>query len=278
MSVLLDDGPAIDQQQGGIWDYVSPSRLNLWLQCPLAFKLRYIDGVRLPTTASQLVGKQVHAGLEAWYRQRQLGQTAIAAEVIAAADATWDQQAAAERVAFESVLEEREARQQVVALLRAYLLAVPANEPLPIAVETRLAARLIDPTSGEDLGVPLLGIIDLVLAEPLGPLVVDFKTSSRSAACVEIQHEVQLSSYAYLIREATGSCESGLEIRSLVKTKMPKVERHGFEPRSQRHFRRLFAVLREYLDALDHGRFTYRPGWSCQACAWRESHCQTWQG
>ena len=25
--------------QTGPWDYVSPSRLNLWLRCPLAFKL-----------------------------------------------------------------------------------------------------------------------------------------------------------------------------------------------------------------------------------------------
>ena len=33
------------ERAGGVWDYVSASRLNLWLRCPLAFKLRYIDGV-----------------------------------------------------------------------------------------------------------------------------------------------------------------------------------------------------------------------------------------
>jgi hypothetical protein len=45
--------------QGGPWAYISPSRLNLWLKCPLAFKLRYIDGVKTPTTPSLFIGKQV---------------------------------------------------------------------------------------------------------------------------------------------------------------------------------------------------------------------------
>ena len=39
---------ALAERRGGIWDYVSPSRLSLWLKCPTAFKLRYIDGIRTP--------------------------------------------------------------------------------------------------------------------------------------------------------------------------------------------------------------------------------------
>ena len=193
-------------------------------------------------------------------------------------DATWEAAAQAEQIVFETVAEEAEARQQVRALLTAYLSAAPRDDPLPVAVETRLTAPLIDPASGEDLGVPLLGIVDLVLADPIGPLVVDFKTSGRSGGGHELQYEVQLTSYAYLIRETAGQLESGLEIRSLVKTKTPKIERQRYERRQERHFRRLFAVLREYLDALDRGRYSYRPGWSCQACALRDSHCQAWDG
>jgi CRISPR/Cas system-associated exonuclease Cas4 (RecB family) len=278
MSTLVELGPAPAQAQGSVWDYVSPSRLNLWLQCPLAFKLRYIDGVRLPATASQLIGKQVHAGLEQWYRHRQLGLPLTPADMLSRNDATWEAAAQAERIVFETVAVEAEARQQVRALLTAYLSSAPRDDPLPVAVETRLTASLIDPASGEDLGLPLLGIVDLVLAEQAGPLVVDFKTSARSGGAQEIQHEVQLTSYAYLIRETAGQIEAGLEIRSLVKTKTPKIERQRYERRQERHFRRLFAVLREYLDALDRGRYSYRPGWSCQACALRDSHCLVWDG
>ena len=33
-------------------EYISPSRLRLWLKCPLAYKLRYIDGHERPPSYS----------------------------------------------------------------------------------------------------------------------------------------------------------------------------------------------------------------------------------
>jgi hypothetical protein len=121
-------------------------------------------------------------------------------------------------------------------------------------VEAAVEAPLIDPQTGEDLGIPLLGVLDLVLDYEAGPLICDFKTSGRSSEPIEILHEIQLSSYAYLFRQVSQWPESGLEIRSLIKTKTPKVEFHSYPARTEVHFRRLFAVLHEYLDALDSGR------------------------
>jgi hypothetical protein len=102
--------------------------------------------------------------------------------------------------------------------------------------------------------------------------------SARSAPPLEITHEIQLSCYAWLFRQITGEEEAGLEIRSLVKTRQPKIDIHAYPPRSRAHFDRLFAVLLEYLDALDRGRFNFRPGWSCSMCDFRESHCRAWCG
>jgi len=93
-----------------------------------------------------------------------------------------------------------------------------------------------------------------------------------------VTHEIQLSSYSYLYREIAGQPESGLEIRSLVKTKKPKVETHDYPSRDDVHFRRLFAVIREYLDALHSGRFNYRPDWSCSICDFRDDQCRAWAG
>src|SRR5687767_15615436 len=125
MSTPADAGQQQADTRAGVWDYVSPSRLNVWLQCPLAFQLRYIDGVRPPTTASQLIGKQVHAGLEQWYRHRQLGLPLTPDEMLSRNDATWDEAAQAERIVFETVADEAEARQQVKTLLAAYLSSAP---------------------------------------------------------------------------------------------------------------------------------------------------------
>ena len=62
MNMPVLDFMATEAREGGVWDYISPSRLNLWLRCPLAFKFKYVDGTRSPTSPSRFLGKVVHQG------------------------------------------------------------------------------------------------------------------------------------------------------------------------------------------------------------------------
>ncbi len=179
---------------------------------------------------------------------------------------------------FPSAAEEEALKKQAVDLVSAYLLQVPADEPRPLAVEAAVEAPLVDPETGEDLGILLFGIMDLVLDDKAGPIIADFKTTSRSSEPLQITHEVQRSCYSHLFRQVSGVSEAGLEIRSLIKTKIPKVEIHRYPSRTDAHFRRLFAVVREYLDALDRGQFNFRSGWGCGMWDFRDTHCRTWQG
>jgi len=188
--------------------YVSASRLNLWLRCPLAFKFRYVDGITTPPTPSLFVGKRTHDALEFYYRHRQLGVQMGAEQVTQRVAETWDEAAATEGVAFASVSDETAARQQVTQLVAAYVRKVPQDEPLPLAVETSLHAPLLDPRTGEDLGIPLVGILDLVLDGRDGPVICDFKTAANAAPPLEITHEIQLTCYAYLLHQATGQREA----------------------------------------------------------------------
>ncbi|MBI2823142.1 MAG: PD-(D/E)XK nuclease family protein [Planctomycetia bacterium] len=276
MTVELLDFKTRDEP-AGVWDYVSPSRLNLWLKCPLAFKLRYIDGVVTPTSPAMFVGRMVHQALECFYRHRQIGLAINAAELKKRLTEAWGPAAAADKVAFKSQADEQTCSKQASDLVTAYLAHLANNsEPHPLAVETSVSAPLVDPMTGEDLGIPLVGVVDLVLAKEPGPLIVDFKTTSRSTAPLAVTHEVQLGVYAYLVRHALGRCESGLEIRQLVKTKTVQVAYAWHSPRSPQHTRRLFEVIRAYLDDLDRGRFVFRPGLACQSCEYRDEHCRRW--
>ncbi len=267
----------VRERQGGPLAYVSPSRLSCWLSCPLKWKFRYLEGIRTPTTPALFVGKAVHAGLECYYRHRQLGVTLEADDVARRMTESWAALVDEEKMDFDSTDAETAMRQQVADLVRAYLANVPKDEK-PLAVEVAAEAPLVDPTTGEDLGIPLVGVIDLVLDGETGPLIVDFKTAARSSKPMEITNEIQLTSYAWLHRQISGQQEGGLEIRSLIKTKTPKVEFHPYAARSDAHFRRLFSVIREYLDALDSGRFNFRPGFSCGMCDFRTGPCQAWAG
>ncbi|MGE0757211.1 MAG: RecB family exonuclease [Pirellulaceae bacterium] len=269
--------PPDTARPNGVWDYISASRLNLWLRCPLAFRLRYIDGIVTPPTASLFLGQQVHAGLEQYYRHRQLGVTLTADEIVRRLLADWQEAAATAAVFFAHPAEDADTRAQTVRLIRMYLEQVSPDEPLPLAVETSLEGPLTDPETGADLGIPLLGVVDLVLDSPAGAVVVDFKTAAKANHPVEILHEVQLTTYSWLFRQAAGQHEAGLEIRSLVKTKRPKFETHRYPPRTEQHVRRLFRLLRVYLDDLDAGQFCYRPGFHCLLCEYRRE-CAGWHG
>jgi hypothetical protein len=260
MSTALFEAPAGRDRAPDVLSYVSASRLNAWLRCPLAFKLKYIDGIRERTTAAMFVGKAVHASLETYYRNRQLGLTLGADDLARRLLESWGQLVDDEDAVFDSVAEEQTCMQLTNGLVAAYLKAIPADEARPSAVEVSVEAPLVDPTTGEDLGIPMVGIMDLVLDEPAGPLIANFKTAARNSEPLGITHEVQLSCYSYLFRHASAAVEAGLEIRNLVKTKTPQVSFHRFPARDERHFQRLFAVIRAYLDAIDSGRFVFRPG------------------
>jgi putative RecB family exonuclease len=266
----------VQSGQGGIWAYVSPSRLSCWLACPRRWAFRYIDRIETPTTPSLFVGSASHRALELYYRHRHLGITLEPGDVVRRLLESWSQLVDEENMKFGSVTEEQAFQRQVGDLVTVYLGHTPKDEK-PLAVEVTVEAPLVDPVTGENVGIPLLGVMDLILDSQAGPLIVDFKTTARSAEPLEITHEIQLSSYAYLFRHVEQRQEARLEIRSLIKTKAAKVEFHSYPARTDGHFRRLFSVLREYLDAIDAGRFNYRPGFACAMCDFREQ-CQAWAG
>jgi len=248
-----------------VWNYVSPSRLNLWMKCPLAFRRRYIDGVESPSTPNLFVGKAVHETLDAVYRCAMVGAYTTADDISAFVDDAWSRTMKAEPCAFDDTEQETKCRNQVADLVKAYLSETEIVSEKPVAVERRFETPLIDLLTGEDFGIPLVGIVDLILDGTDGPIIVDFKTAASATFC-ELTHEIQLTCYAYLIRETLGIDESALEIRQLVKTKTPKIVTHRFAPRTDEHFARFFGLIREYLDALDRGVFNYRPSWNCGLC------------
>jgi putative RecB family exonuclease len=264
-SLTIDQFLEQEQHTGQIWDYVSPSRLSLWMKCPLAFRRRYIEGWQTHPSPTLFVGKVVHAVLAHIYQLRGAGQMCTADDLPRFVADAWKLALETDPPYFENEEQEEKSRYQVLDLVSAYFTTTPIHNEKPIAVEKRFEVPLIDPATGENLDIPLVGIVDLVLQEDGDNVLVDFKTSSTSSCCA-LQHELQLTAYAYLFSEATEQYESACEVRQLVKTKVPKILTYRFPSRTDEHFTRFFGVVREYLDAMDKGIFNYRPGFMCSMC------------
>jgi len=276
MEILSRDSFA--ESCGGLQDYVSPSRLALWLKCPLAFKLRYVDGIRTPPTQNLFLGKRVHDGLEFYYRHRQAGATISVKEVAEHIDRHWGDAADEEQVLFKAATESEKLLVKCQDLVACYLNRFADSDEHVLGVELAMTTALADPFTGEVIPMPMVGVVDLLIETDAGAVLVDFKTAARGGEPIEQQYEIQLGCYAAMYRELFGLPEAGLEIRTLVKTKQPRIEVHRFESRSAQHFARLFAVLHEYVAALDRGQFNYRPGTGCMFCDMRHEHCKAWSG
>ena len=203
--------------------FVSPSRLDLWLRCPLAYKLKYIDSIKTPTTESRFLGQRVHAALATYYRNRMHDNPFGVRDCVNSMLGSWDAAVAEQRMKFACSSQQRQLQQQAAALIRAYLLHFPDEDGEILAVQPGLESPAVDPSTGEQLPLRLSGVVDAVLDSDSGPVIVDFRTASRSSAAMELAHEVKLSLHAYLVRDHFGREESELQVRSLIRTKVAKI-------------------------------------------------------
>ena len=112
------------------------------MKCPLAFRLKYVDGLPSRATPSLFVGKRVHAALEYFYRHLQRNEYLAAHVVASYITRSWDEAVAREGIEFSTPAEAARLQGQTINLVTAYLAHLAAApEPRPSAVEARLKAR-----------------------------------------------------------------------------------------------------------------------------------------
>ena len=238
---------------------ISASRLSGWLSCRLKFFFRYVQQIPKPPTAALHVGSVVHEVLKAWNKARwrkEPFQVEVFQDLFGQ---QWTALQADKKIEWEE--EDAGHRGQAWSLLQTYFSETPIKaDERPQAVEVPVEADLAR------RGLPtLVGIMDLVRA---GGRIVDFKTAGKTptAAHALHQHELQLSAYGLLYREATGSRESGLELHHLVKLKTPKLVITSQGPVSPAQETRLLRAIASYVGGLQRQDFVPAPGFQCLAC------------
>ncbi|MCX6924348.1 MAG: PD-(D/E)XK nuclease family protein, partial [Verrucomicrobia bacterium] len=168
--------------------------------------------------------------------------------------------------------EEESERASAWNALEQYFIQTPIKaDEKPEAVEVRVEADL------SSHGLPtLVGVLDLVRA---GGRIVDFKVVGKSPDPKQVVHlhDVQLTCYSLLYRDATGRNESALELHHLVKTKAPKVVVSALPPATESQHTRLYRQIESYQAGLARRDFVPSPGFHCAGCEFF-TECRAWVG
>lgn len=127
----------------------------------------------------------------------------------------------------------------------------------------------------EGVDDPVIGVIDLILIDEAGSvIVVDHKTSSRAYSKLEIRHHPQLTLYHMAARNSGfEDHEILLRIDCLVKTKTPRFEQFHSN-RTANDVRRMEGRIRQVWDAMNREAYVPAPAdsWKCGGCVFR-NHC-----
>ena len=251
--------------------YISASRLKCFQTCRLQYYFRYI--ATLPTTLSPalLVGRIVHAVLQAWNLARWRGEDASVDCMQQVFETRWEEGCDDDSINWKPDQRPKE-KVKAWSILDHFLneTEIPLAEK-PVAVEVKVERDL------KAHGLPpLLGIIDLVRP---GGKIVDFKTAARTPtpAMAEFQNEIQLGCYALLYREATGEQETGFELHHLIKTKEPKIVVTAMDPMEPRQIRNLVTMMESYVSGVMAEDFVPSRGQHCSWCDYYLGACSRWQ-
>jgi putative RecB family exonuclease len=237
--------------------HLSASGVNAYLECGLQYRFSRIDGLPPEFRAGSLeFGSAVHAALADFNQERMQGRTPPAAELEAM---------------FEKHCRNPETLKSGKALLRACHENLVSEDYRILAIEEPFTFYI------EGLPVPVIGIMDLVLEDGDGTVViVDYKTSSRAYTADEADMNFQLSVY-HMAAKANGHADKEVLLRldCLVKTKTPRLEQY-YTARTSDDGKRAAKKILSVWNAISSGIFIPNDtGWRCKTCAWKK-HCEAW--
>jgi CRISPR/Cas system-associated exonuclease Cas4 (RecB family) len=160
---------------------ISPSGINLFLTCPYAFKLKYIDKLEIPQQENSflITGKLVHKSLELYFKDKMENKN----NDLKPSDYL---KLATEDFKHINYFQLDEAIEEADHYLTLY--SSVAKQLKPLASEEYFELELSDT-------LLLRGVIDLIAQEGKGRALIDFKTT-RSQVKDNYKYTLQLSLYS----------------------------------------------------------------------------------
>lgn len=242
---------------------LSATRIKLYCQCARQYRFQYVDCIPTQLTAALAFGQVIHAVLHN-LQQWSLAHGEPLNEQVALYEFSrlWDEILTTQNPLVKSNAELDDYTALARLVLAGYVEA-HRDRPLPILLEYPFEIPLQDEGSGREY--LLRGIIDRVDQTADGLVIVDYKTSKRKPSPKQLREDLQLTVYAFAVRQLFGE-----EVRRVVYYHL-RDQTELIVERDEAALQRLEReVLPQVANGIAEQRFNPRPGYYCRFCEYRE--------
>ena len=253
-------------------DYISYSALNLYRQCPLQYRFRYVDQRPEPLVSASLVfGGAVHAALQRFFQEQLTGRSVPLTELMEVFHQYWQAETKTRTVQYAKGEDAPGLKERARSMLQAFLASPQARpEGRIVGVEEELVTKLADDVP------PLLARVDLLVDTGRELRIIDLKTArTRWTAEQAEQAADQLWLYAQAARRLIPQRRLKLEFVVLTKTRQPAVQTLPV-PLQEQHWSRVRELARLVWRAITAGLFYPAPSpLRCPTCPFQPA-CRPW--
>lgn len=247
-------------------EMLSVSRMKLYLRCPLAFSMKYIQGISVPINGNMLIGKCVHKGAEIALKKK------IDTKVDAPLDflldvysTTFDEALKQEDVEFGED-DPGKLKDEGANCIKLYHSEI-APGIVPVAAEQKFVIEF------QNVEYGFLGFIDVLDSEDY---IHDLKVTKRSFSDSTAAEDLQLTAYCIGYKSLTSRHPKGVVFDVLVRNKTPKVQRIVAPPRTEEQLQRFLKLVGSVSESIKLGVFyPCEDSLRCSWCSYK-SHCKSW--
>lgn len=251
-------------------EHISVSQINLYQQCGLKYKFRYLDKIPSAFISSNLAfGSAIHSTLAWLHEEIKKGNNLTIEEFQQIFSTDWYSQTLEENIKYNGCdsLELLEKGKGMIALYHEN----PIKEIL--AIEHEFLIPLINPVTNEQLDIPLKGIFDLIQSDGT---IVEFKTASKTFDVSLLRKMLQLTAYSYAFEYLYKQPPSNLKLIAFIKSKKPKIEQWETK-RNQNDYIQFFNITKIIINAIKNKIFFPSYTYLCKDCEYAEE-CKEWGG
>ena len=254
--------------------HLSYSSISTYQKCSLQYKFSRIDRIQPEFTSDCLIfGSVLHSVIASLYQNKLEGTRLSLKQLQEIFQEEWKNSVKKEpMVKYKKGNDFDSLSTLGTILLEKYYETIFDKDDLQIiGIEEPFSLHL------ENIGVPIVGYVDLIFQDEAGNIViVETKSSSKSYSDFQIDDNDQITLYQrFLKNNGYNDRNIMLRIDCLVKTKTPKVE-SSFTVRSPEDERRLTKKISYIWDAINKGVFIPNDsGYQCSSCCFPKS-CRDW--